>query len=175
MSQINLMSGGEESNRPKTGFLGGSVFLSLIILVGVFGTYFGILYYKQSLTSTISSLVADEAAKKNLISGDKANRVADFADRLTVIKTNLEGTSLAPNDPFARIERAMIPEVNLASYVYNVEEEMIDMMIEADSFRAVAQQLVALKKDRAFSAVSVDGDARIGTSGKIEAKLVLAL
>ena len=175
MSQINLMSGGVESNRPKGSFLSGSVFLSLIILVGVFGTYFGVLYYKKSLASTISSLVADEAEKKSLISGDKANRVADFADRLTVIKANLKDTALAPNDPFSRIERAMIPEVNLTAYVYDVEGKTIDIAIEADSFRAIAQQVVALKKDQVFSMVSVDGDAHIGTGGKIEAKFVLAL
>lgn len=175
MSQINLMSGGEESNRPKTSFLSGSIFLSLIILVGVFGAYFGVLYYERSLTSTISSLTRDEEAKKALISGDKASRVADFADRLMVIGTNLEDTALSPNEPFVRIERAMIPEVNLTSYVYDIEEMTVDATIEADSFRAVAQQLAAFKKDQAFSSVSVDGDARIGSSGKIEAKLVLTL
>lgn len=174
MSQINLMSGGEETNRPKGGFLSGSLFLSVAVLVVSFGAYFGMIYYRKSLEADLASHQAENSAKKNLISGEKANRVADFADRLAVISDNLKATALSPNDPFSRIERAMIPEVNISSYAYDTDGK-VQISLIADSFRALAQQIVTLKKNNVFSAVAVDGDARVGTSGKVEAKLTLSL
>lgn len=174
MSQINLMSGGEEANRPKGGFLSGSLFFSIAVLVVSFGVYFGMVYYRQSLEKDLASLKAENDAKKNLIAGEKANRVADFADRLTVIDGNLKSTMLSPNDPFSRIERSMIPEVNISSYMYDVDGK-VQISLVSDSFRALAQQIVAFKKNSTFSAVAVDGDARVGTSGKVETKLTLSL
>lgn len=175
MSQINLMSGGEEANRPKKSLFGSSLVLSVIVLVVTFGVYFGALYYRQSLESRLTSLKAEAEAKTQLVSGDKANRVADFADRLSVIDGNLKKTTMLPNDPLSRIERVMIPEVNLSAYSYDVESGTVTISLVSDSFRSVAQQIVALKGAGAFSAVSVDGDVKIGSDGKINADLNLTL
>ena len=175
MSQINLMSGSEEASRPKKNLFSSSLFLSVVVLVVAFGVYFGALYYRESLESRLASLKAEGDAKTKLVSGDKANRVADFADRLSVIDGNLKKTTMLPNDPLSRIERVMIPEVNLSAYSYDVESGMVTISLVSDSFRAVAQQIVALKGAGAFSAVSVDGDVQIGSNGKIDADLNLTL
>ncbi len=159
----------------SSGLFSKSLLFSGAVLVVSFGVYFGVVYYRQSLQSSIASLNEQDTAKRNLIAGEKANRVADFADRLTVIDDNLKSTMLAPNEPFFRIEKAMIPEVNLTSYEYSLENGAIDTTIAADSFRAIAQQIIAFKKNALFSAVMIDGDARVGSNGKIEAKLILTL
>lgn len=175
MSQINLMSGSEEANRPKTNLFGNSLFLSAALTVLVFGAYFGTLYYRQSLEKHLDVLKAEEDSKMRLVSNDKANRVADFADRLSVIGENLGKTTVSPNDPLLRIERVMVPEVNLSAYSYDIENRMAKVSLASDSFRAVAQQIVALKGAGAFSAVSVDGNVQVGSDGKINADLNLAL
>ncbi len=176
MSQINLMSGGEAAaGRPSKSFFSSSLFLSVAILVVTFGVYFGVLYYSQSLESSVASHEEELVAKKNLVAGEKANRVADFADRLNVIDGNLQKTMTVPNDPLSRIERAIIPDVNLSSYSYDVDKKMVDISVVADSFRSVAQQIVTLKRDNAFSAVAVDGSVGINADGKVSAKLNLSL
>ncbi|QQS15970.1 MAG: hypothetical protein IPK84_01210 [Candidatus Moraniibacteriota bacterium] len=176
MSQINLMSGeGGAANRPSQGFLGGSFSLSVIILVITFAAYFGTVYYVQSLENSLASYKEDLTAKRNLVAGEKANRVADFADRLSVIDENLQNTASVPNDPLSRIERAMMPDVNLSSYSYDVAGGTVKIALVSDSFRAVAQQIVAFKQAADFSAVSVDGNVKIGTDGKIIAELNLSL
>lgn len=175
MSQINLMSGGEESNRPAKSLFGGSLFLSIALLVVTFGVYFGVMYYSQSLERSVASHEEELIAKKNLVAGDKANRVADFADRLSVIDENLKKTTSLPNDPLSRIEQSIMPDVNISSYSYDVEAGMVKISLVADSFRSVAQQIVVLKRDNAFAAVSVEGSVGINTDGKIGANLNLSL
>lgn len=176
MSQINLMSGGEAAaGRPSKILFSSSLFLSVAILVVTFGVYFGVLYYSQSLESSVASHEEELVAKKNLVAGEKANRVADFADRLNVIDGNLQKTMTVPNDPLSRIERAIMPDVNLSSYSYDVDKKMVDISVVADSFRSVAQQIVTLKRDNAFSAVAVDGSVGINADGKVSANLNLSL
>lgn len=175
MSQINLMSGREESNRPAKNFFGSPFFLSATILVVTFGVYFGMMYYVGSLERSVASHEKELTAKKDLVVGDKANRVADFANRLSVIDGNLKKTASFPNEPLSRIERFIMPEVNLTSYSYDMEKGRVKISLAADSFRSVAQQIVALKQKGAFSVVSVDGSVRINAEGKIEADINLSL
>jgi hypothetical protein len=170
------MSGGEGASLPKPSFFSGSVFFSFALLVISFGAYFGVLFYKEALQKTVTSLMADNEAERNLIAGEKADRVADFADRLTVIGGNLKETAFVPNDPLSRIERSLIPEVNLTSYVYNVESETVKVGVAADSFRAIAQNIITLKGEGGgFSSVVVDGEAMLGESGKVETTFILSL
>lgn len=175
MSQINLMSGGGEPIRSTGGLFGGSIFLSFLILVLSFGAYFGSIFYKGMLEKEISSLKIETEKQQNLISGGKANRVADFADRLTVIDKEIKSTVVSPNEPFSKIERSMIPEMDINSYEYSLENKKADIILSADSFRAIAQYIITLKKEGGFSSVTLDGDAKIVTGGKIEAKLILTL
>ncbi len=176
MSQINLMSGGEGTSLPKPSFFSGSVFFSFAVLVVSFGVYFGVLAYQETLRKEVDSLVADNKAEQNLIAGEKATRVADFADRLKVIEGNLKETASVPNDPLSRIERSLIPEVNLTSYTYDVASKTVKVGVAADSFRAIAQNIITLKKkETAFSSVAVDGEVKVGSGGKIEANFILSL
>jgi hypothetical protein len=176
MSQINLLSGGEGPRLPKPSFFGGSIFFSFAVLAVSFGAYFGILVYEEALQRDVKSLTADNEAERNLIAGEKADRVADFADRLSVIEGNFKETALVPNDPLFRIERALIPEVNLTSYAYDVTSKTVEVTVAADSFRAIAQNIITLKKkETAFSSVAVDGEVKVGSNGKIEANLILSL
>lgn len=175
MSQINLMSGGGESTLPKVGIFSGSLFLSMLVLALGFGSYFGVKFYRSGLDRELASLIADTERQRNLISGEKADRVADFSDRITLIKNNLAATALAPTDPLSRIERSLIPEVNITSYEQNVEEGTIRISVASDSFRALAQYIITLKQNNTFSSVSVDGDSRVGDGGKIESNMILSL
>lgn len=175
MSQINLVSGGEEMNRPAKGSLGSSFFLSVSILVLTFGAYFGSMYYSNSLSRSVASYEQELESKKSLVVGDKANRIADFADRLDVVGGNLKETSSQPNDPLLRIERSMMPDVNLSSYSFDLEGKKVKVSLSADSFRSVAQQIVAFKKDNTFSGVAIDGSVATDDQGKISADLDLSL
>ncbi len=171
MSQINLLSGSEAANRPQPKGGSGSVFLSLALLVVVFGAYFGLLFYKEMLQKSFDAKEAESVAMKKRISGEKADRVSDFFDRMTVIDANLKATAESPNAPLAKIEQKMVPTANISSYKYDAEEGSIQAVIAADSFRAVAEQIVAFKE--AFSSVMVEGDTRVGVDGKIVATLVI--
>lgn len=171
MAQINLLSGSESGTRPTVKSGGGSLMLSFAILVLTFGTYFGTVFYKGMLQRDFDAVESESAQKKSLIVGEKANRVADFFDRMSVIDANLRSSALSPNDPLVRIEGALIPEANLSSYKYDLEKKSIETVASADSFRAVAQQLVTLKK--VFSSATMEGNARVGSDGKVSATLSL--
>lgn len=175
MSQINLVSESETSSRSSKNFFGSSLFLSAAILVIAFGVYFGTMFYVRSLEKSVASHEGELVAKKDLIAGDKANRVADFANRLSVIDGNLKKTASSPNEPLSRIERFIMPEVNISSYSYDIENGSVKISLSADSFRSVAQQIVALKREGAFASVSVGGNVGINVEGKIEAELNLSL
>lgn len=175
MSQINLVSGGGESVSLKTSFFSSSLFLSMLVLIFGFGAYFGVSFYKNAIERELSSLEGEIKSQENLISGEKANRVADFFNRTSVIENNLQGTILSPSDPLSRIERSLIPEVNITSYEQNVEEGTVRISVASDSFRALAQYIITLKQNNTFSSVSVDGDSKIGKDDKIESELILSL
>ncbi len=176
MSQINLMTGGGEgSNLPRRSLLGGSFFFSIVVLALAFGSYFGVIFYRDTLQKQVDEINARNEAARNRIAGEKADRVADFADRLSVIDQNLKKTSLPPNDPFSRIERALMPEANITSYSYDIEKKEVKTGLAADSFRAIAQQIITLKREGSFSSATIDGDVKLGTSGKVEALFVLSL
>ena len=50
-----------------------------------------------------------------------------------------------PNDPL-RIERAIMPDVNLSSYSYDVDKRWWIFLWWLIPFRSVAQQIVTLKQ-----------------------------
>ena len=65
----------------------------------------------------------------------------------------------------------MVPPENISSYKSDAEEGLVQTVIAADSFRAVAEQIVAFKE--AFSSVMVEGDTRVGVDGKLVATLLI--
>ena len=176
MANINLLSGDHQGKIPsRAGGLGGSLVLSFLVLAATIGAYFGAVFYSGMIQKSVDELKDEIASKKNLISGEKASRVADFSDRTAVIKENLSGTVLSPNDPLARIEQSLVPSVNFSSYEYEVEKRTVKGILSADSFRSIAEQLVTLKGENRFSSAVIDGDARVDSDGKITVTILLSL
>ena len=172
MAKINLAgNSGSDSSRMTTRFLGKSMLLSFLILAGTFGLYFGLVFYREMLARDFAATESESASRTALISGEKADRVADFSDRLTVIEAQLTETALPPTDSLSKIESALVPEANLLSYIALLEESSIKVKLSADSFGAVARQMVAFKQ--VFSSVLIDKQVEIGESGKIEASLTM--
>lgn len=174
MSQINLLQGESSATRPpRVGLAGSSLFLSFALIALSFGVYYGVKFYGASLQKELDSIKAEEEERKALIYGEKADRVFDFSNRLTIIDANLTSFPESPNTPLSKIESAMIPEVNLISFEFSVEGKLVEIKLLADSFKSIAQQMVTLKKE--FSSVTITKDAFLNQEGKIESDLSLTL
>ena len=174
MPQINLSTGsGSEKIEPSRFRSNLSIILSLLIIAATVGVYFGVVAYRRSVDREFSNIDAEITSKRSMISGEKANRVADFSDRLSIIGKNLSDSAMSPNEPLSKIERSMVPGVNLSSYEYDLEKRVVRAFVVADSFRSLAEQLVSLKQQ--FSSVQVEKEARLNEDGKVESGLLLAL
>lgn len=172
MSNINLSQSSESSSlKASGGILDKSLGFSIALLILAFGAYFGLLFYGKTLDSNLASINASIETERKKISGDQANRVVDFQDRLDVIGKSL-GSSMFPNDNLAKIEASMLSGTRLSKYSYVMETQSIETTVIAESFKNIAEQIVAFKK--AFANVTV-GDTSRGEDGKLKVEMTLSI
>lgn len=172
MSNINLSQSSELSSlKASGGVLDKSLGISIGLLILAFGVYFGLLFYEKTLDSNLASINASIETERKKISNDQANRIVDFQDRLDVIGKSLT-SGMSPNDNLAKIESSMLPETKLGQYSYDMEKQSIETVVIADSFKSIAEQIVAFKK--VFSNVSV-GDTSRSEDGKLKVNMTLAI
>lgn len=171
MSNINLSQSPESSLKASGGILDKSLGISIGLLILAFGAYFGLLFYGKTLDSNLASINASIETEKKKIASDQANRVVDFQDRLDVIGKSLK-SNMPPSDNLAKIEASMLPETRLSEYSYDMEKQAIQTTVIAESFKNIAEQIVAFKK--VFSNVSV-GDTSRSEDGKLKVDMTLSL
>lgn len=170
MSNINLSQSSESpSLKVPRGFVDKSIGISIVLLILSFGAYLGLVFYVKTLDSELTSVNDSIEMEKKKIAGDQANRVIDFQDRLDVVEKAIR-TSESPDDNLAKIEASMLPETYLNRYEYDREKRSIETTVVAQSFKNVAEQIVAFKS--LFSNVVV-GDINRNEDQKLEVDMVL--
>lgn len=128
----------------------------------------GLKYYNFVLQGKIESADKEIKADNDLLTSaaakdSSANIVSDFAVRLAKAQENISGK----RDPVAalkNLESTVVSGANLESYTYNKDKNSLLLTMAADSFPAVARQLLNFKKSEYFQDVMISGISRTETS-----------
>jgi|GEM_PF-1697578 hypothetical protein len=138
------------------------VVLFLVTLAAWGGTWWYTKTYDDKI-SQLESMIAQDTTK---LSGKRADRVADFSNRLTLIGQNLDA-AVDTSSILGELEQNMVPEVRLTMYEYNRNDRIVSISGVTSSFRYLAAQVISLKKDSSFSQVKV-GDVSSDENGLIK-------
>lgn len=147
MPEMNLAQRKEKGNVGWRRWFGKGFFFLVGITVLTVALWGGLSLYERSLTSQITAKSAQLESVRSDMPQDTINRVADFQFRIDAIAANLKRreASGSPADFLGVIENVVAPGVKLTSYSYDTRKGTIEIDGESDSFRAVVQQMVALK------------------------------
>lgn len=171
MANINLVN--EEATKKinlpfKGGLLAiGGAFLTLA------GIYVGMLLYGKSLQSEVDSAKQNYASKKAQFDEINAADLVDFKNRIDYAKGLLTTEDLAV-ESLGDLSKRIIPNVFVESYDLDAGANTVKLTCVADSFRAVALQVLSLKKSEYFSGVFL-GDNRLNENGKAKFTVSLKL
>lgn len=175
MGGINLSQSMQESRRgaEKKSFFDQGLIWGSVVLFLVAGAWGGLRWYMTTLDDKVAALEEELTSNASRLEGKSADRIADFNDRLTLIGTGLDSAA-EPRVILEQMERLMVPEVVLTKYEYDKKERTISIGGLTDNFKFLAQEILSLKSEAAFSEVKVDTIART-KDGKIAFELKVSV
>ena len=175
MAGINLSQSIQENRKSleSRSFFDIGFVVSLVLFLLVAGTLIGMKWYTQTMNDKISGL--EQVLQNNTarLHGNNVDRIADFDNRQFLIGKNLNDT-LDMKQALEQMESLMVPNVVLTQYELNKKEHRLTIGGGTDNFKYLAQQIMSLKTQSAFSDVKVDTIERT-KEGKIDFTLVIPL
>lgn len=171
MANINLYQTIQDEHNvsQKKSLMERGFLLVILLLVFSLAVWGGLKGYNMLLNKKISSLESQILSESNRIESAKIDRVADFQERLDVIKTSLPSRK-DPTEFFSNLEKVMVPGVILEScdfsYGGQIAKSTANLKANADSYTLLAEQVLNLKKSDYFKNVQLGTIAR-NQDGKI--------
>lgn len=157
MAGINLSQSLQESkkNAEKKSLSDKGLIGAFVILLLVAGGWGGLRWYMQTLDDRIAFLEETLANNANRLEGENADRVADFNNRLILIGEGIDNAA-EPKEILEQLERLTVPDVVLTKYEYNRQDHVMFIGGVTDNFKYLAQEILSLKSEKAFSEVKVE-------------------
>ncbi len=171
MSGINLSQSAMQNERVQAtagrSRFGARLVWSAVLVLLAAMTWGGATCYDGWLQSGIDGMMTTIKTKESGFNGDDVDRVADFSLRVDLLKQNLAGKPDV-STLLTELQEVMFDGVVLSKYTYDQTTGVIEMVGSADSFRSLAQQLVAFRKLPKFSSLSVGDASRHEDKGGVD-------
>ncbi len=128
--------------------------ISVVILAVVLGLYFGLLFYKQSLESSVTVLDTQLFELEKTRDRDLEASILNVQQQLSVVNPLLR-SHLIWSDAFERLERLTQPQVQYKSINagFNSREVLINAV--AANYTTVARQVAAFYSDDSITDLSL--------------------
>lgn len=178
MSNINLSRPAGSSSQPEGRTFDRSFLFSILILVVVFGIYFGLKLYSVRLVSQQADVAQQAAAQVAALHSADGQAVVDFKERSAQVAKAVSAKSSGegmPADLLSKIEGLMVPEVALTMLVYDAEKRQVTLQAVTAEFRHIGRQMVVLKNDATFALVTADEGRRDDAANQIEFSITATL
>lgn len=169
MPGMNLAQSAQQKGGKMSGIGRGLIFLVTIagVMAAIWG---GLLFYEGQLSRGIS----DAGTRINQVRTDmtqsKVDAVTDFQFRIESVAKNITAVwknSTEVSDLLGSVESNILPGIALSRYSFNADQRTVEMAGEADSFRAVVQQMTVFKKMPGLNSLSVSKLER-NSAGRID-------
>ena len=165
MPGINLSQSATQNEQARAGtsgrlWIGARLIWSAVLILIAVAIWGGLTYYDGRLQSDIDGMTSTIREKEKGFSGEDVDRVADFVLRTGLLEQNLTGKADA-SSMLTDLQGVMLDSVVLSKYSYDKAAGIVEMSGTADSFRGLAQQLVAFRKLPKFSSLSVGNAKRL--------------
>lgn len=161
MSNINLYQDTktEETKKQIPRLVDSGFFISIGLLVVVFGIFVGLKLYDESLQSKVEGLnVMVSEANKNL-GASNVNKLVDFEARSKKASEEIDEREMSL-DIMKAIEDSMVEGVSANSINIDKNTESVDMDLQSGSFEAVAKQILSFKKNDYFNSIEINSAVR---------------
>lgn len=170
MANINLYQSIQEEKNisQKKGLMDRGLLVVIFILVLTFAIWGGLKFYNLFLNKKLVSLNDEITAESGKVEADKMDRVADFQERMDLIKRNIPQKE-DPAEFLGNLEKAVISGVVLDSCEFKYDESIgntLTLTAVTDSFKSLAEQILSLKKITYFKSVAM-GSVMRDQDGKI--------
>jgi Tfp pilus assembly protein PilN len=171
MTNINLYQSiqEEKNTSQKRGLMDRGLSVVILILVFTFAVWGGLKLYNLFLNKKLVNLNDQIAVESGKEEAGKMNRVADFQERMDIIKQNLPQKK-DPAEFLGNLEKAAISGVIVDSceFKYGDKDKGDTLALTAitDSFKSLAEQILSLKKVAYFKNVEM-GNVTRDPDGKI--------
>ncbi len=161
----------EQTAVKKESFLNLGLSLSLGMFLVVFMGWMTLRYYMSSLDKKLTS--ADEIIANNTtrLHGSQVDRIVNFSDRINFLSKSLNANT-DPKGHLQLIESLMVSNVSLTGYEYNAVDRVAKVSATADSFRAIAEQIISLQSEKTVSKVQA-GTAKYNALGNLAFDLIV--
>ncbi|HBO17229.1 MAG TPA: hypothetical protein DD451_04485 [Candidatus Moranbacteria bacterium] len=174
MVNINLHREEKKENRIyELNFWRSGTFFSITLLIVTSFIYAGQLLYKKKLVSNENAIIKEISEKKSSLGSAALVSIKDFDQRISKIDNNL-AQRVYPNDVLAYIEDFLVKNVYIDSYKYEDSKQEVALNVIADSYNAIASQILNFKKSDKFSNVDISSTNRT-EEGKITFTLTMIL
>jgi Tfp pilus assembly protein PilN len=171
MANINLYQSiqEEKNTSQKKGIMDKGLSVVILILVLTFAIWGGLKLYNLFLNKKLVSLNSQITAESGKVDAGKMNRVADFQERMNIIKQNIAQKE-DPAEFLGNLEKSVIPGIVIDSceFKYGDKDKGDTLALTAitDSFNSLAGQILSLKKIDYFKNVEM-GSVTRDQDGKI--------
>jgi hypothetical protein len=173
MGSINLSQSIQEKQALARGkFFDRGFFINLSVLILIVGVYGGSVWYLGELKDELASLQASSAEKTATLNGPIVNRSVDIRERIDTAMRN-QAVNPDPQAAFSDLERATLSAIQIREYRQIEEEQLIVVVGITDSFRYLAQQMLAFKNLESVASVHVEEVGYDKETKRIEFELSL--
>jgi len=154
MTSINLYQDPtKQEGGKKESIFSGGFFISLSVLVVTLLVYGGVKMYSASIVGKNVALAAQIQDEKTAISGhDELATITDFQKRVDVITADI-GSKEYIKDVLQNISANLVSGITVTDFSY--DGGTITLVMNADGFQNVAQQILSFKQSPHFTGVSV--------------------
>jgi hypothetical protein len=161
MTSINLsQSSVERKKQESEAIFDKSLLISLGIFVASFGTWGGLVLYDGSIRKQIAAYDSEITGRMSALEGDTINRLVDFDERSSRVRTKLAVSDVAPQEMFVLIEKTMVKGSSLDSYDYDTGTKTLTLRVISNDFKGAAQQVMHFKAQPVFRNVTVESASR---------------
>jgi Tfp pilus assembly protein PilN len=165
MANINLYQPIEEekATSQKKGLMDKGISVVIFILILTFSIWGGLKLYNLFLNKKLVNLNDQIITESGKMEAGKMNRLADFQERMDVIKQNIPQKK-DPAEFLGNLEKAIVAGVILDSCEFKYDEkdkgDNLVLTAFADSFKSLAEQIASLKKITYFKNVEMGAVSR---------------
>lgn len=151
-----------------------AVFLTILALAVLVGSYIALIVYNKTLEGEISSIERNIDLREAEISNAQSIRVANAIYRAQDMQKYTRDNSV-PLEIIDAVGQSIAKDVTLSSYIYEVDasSDMVILEFQALDLISIARQIEALKQVQIFSDVALKGTRRNADTNNVEFTVTL--
>lgn len=147
--------------------------LSLILLLGVVLSYFGLLGYKNSLMDEREVVENDVSVLQGQRNLETEAVLAELKEKIDMLKSLLK-IHIYPSRVFQMLEELALPQVRFVDLQADFSKMQLGLNAEMADYSVLAKQISVFEEDSKINTVNVS-DINLNEFGRVEADFLLRI